>query len=333
VILAPDGSATQQLQHIVSQAREIQRKLCNSSLSQKNKWIALSSIIEPSLSYPLVATYFTLTDIKPYQSIMSTVQCNALSLNSHFSRALLHGSLMLGGMGIPTQTHKTTKDRLNYFLYNVRRPSIAWDKLEASIIFTQLEAGFSKLFFQCPYSQFGHLATISFAVQIWSECEPFGIKLQADRSTVWTPAPVLTNAIFIMDIATKYYNKKGSNMINRCRLFLQILSLADMLMYDLQTIHPSYRHGERPPSCQSNIYWPSFDNPPKHYWKLWSHFIRFYVDPVIASSTFSWHANPVIRHKIILFKHRHFFHIYRVADRDVTEFRRAPPIRGRRTPS
>jgi hypothetical protein len=41
----------------------------------------------------------------------------------------------------------------------------------------------------------------------------------------------------------------------------------------------------------------------------------------------------VIRHKIILFKHRHFFHIYRVADRDVTEFRRAPPIRGRRTPS
>jgi len=41
----------------------------------------------------------------------------------------------------------------------------------------------------------------------------------------------------------------------------------------------------------------------------------------------------VIRHKIILFKHRHFFHIYRVIDRDVTEFRRAPPIRGRRTPS
>jgi hypothetical protein len=213
VILAPDGSATQQLQHIVSRAREIQGKLCSSSLSQKNSWIALSSIIEPSLSYPLVATYFTSkdikpyqsiistlqrwialssiiepslsyplvstyftpTDIKPYQSIMSTLQCNALSLNSHFPRALLHGSIMLGGMGIPTQTHKTTKDRLNYFLYNVCRPSIARDKLETSIIFTQLEVGTSKLFFQCPYYQFGHLATISFAVQIWNEFEPFGI--------------------------------------------------------------------------------------------------------------------------------------------------------------
>ena len=104
-------------------------------------------------------------------------------------------------------------------------------------------------------------------------------------------------------------------------------------MYDLQTIHPSYRHGKRPPSRQSNIYWPSFDNPPKHYWKLWSHFIRFYVDPLIASSRFSWCAKPAIRHKIILFKHRHFFHIYQVVDQDVTEYHRAPPIRGRRTPS
>ncbi|MFN9983235.1 MAG: hypothetical protein ACK53Y_25125, partial [bacterium] len=67
MILAPDGSATQQLQHIVSRAREIQGKLCNSSLSHRNKWIALSSIIEPSLSYPLVATYFTPNDSKPYQ--------------------------------------------------------------------------------------------------------------------------------------------------------------------------------------------------------------------------------------------------------------------------
>jgi hypothetical protein len=147
VILAPDGSATQQMQHIISRAGEIQGKLCNSSLSQKNRWIALSSIIEPLLSYPLVATYFTPKETQPYQSIISNLQCNALSLNSHFPRTLLHGSIMLGGMGIPTQTHKTTKDRLNYFLYNVRRPSIVRDKQETSIIFTQLEVGTSQLFF------------------------------------------------------------------------------------------------------------------------------------------------------------------------------------------
>ncbi len=74
--------------------------------------------------------------------------------NSHFPRALLHGSVLLGGIGIPTQTHKTTKDRLKYFLYNVRRPSITRDKLEASILFTQLKVGTSRLFFLCSYNQY-----------------------------------------------------------------------------------------------------------------------------------------------------------------------------------
>jgi hypothetical protein len=122
-------------------------------------------------------------------------------------------------------------------------------------------------------------------------------------------------------------------MINCCRLFLQIISLADMLLYDLQNIHPSYRQGEQPPSRQSTVYWLTFDNPPKHYWKLWSHFIHFYVDPLVASSRFSWCLNPPVRHKIILFKHRQFFHLYRVVDRDVTEFCQTPPTCGWWTPS
>jgi hypothetical protein len=78
VILAPDGSATQQIQLIISRAREVQGKLCNSSLLRKNRWIALTSIIEPSLFYPLVATYFTQKQIQPYQCIISNLQCNAL---------------------------------------------------------------------------------------------------------------------------------------------------------------------------------------------------------------------------------------------------------------
>jgi hypothetical protein len=68
VTIGPDGSATQQLHIIIQRAREIQGKLQNFSLSWKNRWIALTSIIKPSLSYPLVATYFTPKLIQPYES-------------------------------------------------------------------------------------------------------------------------------------------------------------------------------------------------------------------------------------------------------------------------
>jgi hypothetical protein len=115
VTLAPDGSATQQIQLIILRACEIQGKLHNSSLSQRYRWIALSSIIEPSLSYPLVATYFTSKQIQPYECIMSTSQCNALGLNSHFPRALLHSSVLLGGLGLPTQTQKNNQRQNQIF--------------------------------------------------------------------------------------------------------------------------------------------------------------------------------------------------------------------------
>ncbi len=120
-------------------------------------------------------------------------------------------------------------------------------------------------------------------------------------------------------------------MINRCHLYLWLLSISDMLTYDLKSIHPSYRTGDHPPSRVSTIYWPNLTNPPRHYWKLWHHFLRFHLDPLISSATISWCPNPPLRHKIIFFKRRHFFHLYRVIDTDVTEFRLAPRNRRHRT--
>jgi hypothetical protein len=141
------------------------------------------------------------------------MQCNALGLTLIFKRALLHSLVLLGGLGIPTQTQKTTKDRINYFLYNVRRPTSNRDKLEASIIYTQLEIGTPVQFFLCSYQPYGHLATSSFAVQLWSKCEPFGIELRVAPSITWTPHPLTTNDFFIMDLATKVYNIRGSTML------------------------------------------------------------------------------------------------------------------------
>jgi hypothetical protein len=83
-------------------AKEVQGKIANLALPQKARLIALNSVIIPSLSYPLVATSFPAANIKKYEGIISAMYCNALGLNSHFPRALLHGSTFLGGIGIPT---------------------------------------------------------------------------------------------------------------------------------------------------------------------------------------------------------------------------------------
>jgi hypothetical protein len=44
-------------------AREFHGKLTNSSLSKHAKWLAVEAMIEPSLMYPLVTTFFSDMDI------------------------------------------------------------------------------------------------------------------------------------------------------------------------------------------------------------------------------------------------------------------------------
>jgi hypothetical protein len=116
-------------------------------------------------------------------------------------------------------------------------------------------------FLSSSFIQYGHLATTTFLVKIWSESEPHGIKLHASKDVTWTPSPLSSSDLSIMEMATQKYNKKGSAMINRCRLYLRIISIFELLTFDLSSIHPSYKTNEVPPSHSPNIHWPQFKKP------------------------------------------------------------------------
>jgi len=99
------------------------------------------------------------------------------------------------------------------------------------------------------------------------------------------------------------YNPKGSAMINRCRLYLQAISLYDILTYDLHGIHPSYKQGECPPSRHSTIHWPNNPKPPKNYWQLWCQFLHIHLQSYISSHNFSWSTSSSPRYVVNSFKH------------------------------
>jgi hypothetical protein len=220
-------------------------------------------VIEPSITYPLINTYFSDREIQPLESILSTLRCAALGLKKHFPCAILHSSSLLGGLGLFNAKQKATIERLNYFLYNIRRKSSISAKLEISIIYTQLEIGSFINFFMLPFNQYDHLATKSLCKQIWGETEPSGITVRPAPTITWVPCPLSQQDIALMDLATNNYNSKGSTMINKCRIHLQAISMMDLLTYDLFCIHPSYIAGHRPPSRQSRIYWTEFSSPQK----------------------------------------------------------------------
>jgi len=133
-IIDPTGSATSQLSHTVSKAKDFYGKFLNASVSQATKWAAITTVIEPALLYPLVNIQYSEEHVKPLNSITSQKKCIALGLNRHFKRAILHGPPSLGGIGTPSSSQKIILEKLNYFFYNVCRDSTNNFKFEISII-------------------------------------------------------------------------------------------------------------------------------------------------------------------------------------------------------
>ncbi len=161
--------------------------ISNSSLPSRAKWIAYHSIIEPAVCYPLICyplinSYCSSKGITKLDSIMSSFQCSSLTLNRHFPQAILHGPTSLSVIGLPSPSYKTTKERINYFLYKIQRESFIQKSADASLIYTQLEIGSFHQFFSLSYMRYGHLVTKSMGVPIWSETEPHGLIIRPDPS-------------------------------------------------------------------------------------------------------------------------------------------------------
>jgi len=309
-----------QLKHCLSRAKEFLGKFRNTSMSPHAKRLAITTFIEPAILYPLLNTFYSLAEIKPIESILSQLKCSALGLNRNFPHAVLHCPILLGGIGIPSLTQKNAKDRILYFLFNLCRRSTVRDKLEVSIIYTQMEVRTFPHYLTCSYAMFGHLATMVACVQIWRDTEPFGLHLRPAQGISWTPNPLAPNDQSLMEIAILQYNKKGSYIINRCRIYLQVILIYDLLLFRSSEIHPSYILGKPPPSCTSEILWLTCPRPPKHYWKLWHHFLHFCIKPMLEKMELLWDSFWLPRYIPSFFKHRLSPHLYRWQEGQMTRF-------------
>jgi hypothetical protein len=113
-------------------------------------------------------------------------------------------------MGTPLPTQKITRERINYFMKNIRHDSVLEKKNSASFIYKQMETGFFDQFFSISYSQYHHLTTITICIQIWRETEPFGLVLRPAKSKTWLPTPAALNDRPLMELAVSSYESSLS---------------------------------------------------------------------------------------------------------------------------
>ncbi len=92
----------------------------------------------------------------------------------------------------------------------------------------------------------------------------------------------------LMSIATLHYFRNDAIIINRCRLFLQLFSIYDLVLYNKASIHPQIKRCERVTSRTPTNFWVDFKRPPKRYIKIWQHFLTEYIEPILSKLHLHW---------------------------------------------
>lgn len=169
---------------------------------------------------------------------------------------------------------------INYFLFHTRYNTKVGEKLNASLSCLQIECGTFQHFLSSSFLQYRHYATNTLLKCLWEETEPQGMVLRPEESSVWIPTPQGNQEIPLMEIVSRHYGSKEAIMINCYRLYLQVISLYDLLLYNGTEIHPDFLIGRHATGRKSAIYWVSFPKPPKKYLLVWKQFLETHIKPI-----------------------------------------------------
>jgi len=95
------------------------------------------------------------------------------------------------------------------------------------------------------------------------------------HTAVGSPSP-RQNDIFMMEFFRKNGNQtKDMAALNRCRLFLQVIALSDIVSTNGKYILPQIKSNDLPTHRTSNLQWPFQANPSATDWAVWQYQLAF----------------------------------------------------------
>jgi hypothetical protein len=204
-------------------------------------------------------------------SIQSPALCATLSrlhLNKHTSRAIVFGPSKYGGLEMPELYASEGIGQLRLFMGHLRLRDKTASLILIDISYLQHIVGSSTLFFNLPFTIYGHSTDGRWLSSIWQFLNSIGFQLYIKQAQ--PPYPPRQNDIALMDYFVSLRLKpKLLRVLNGCRIYLQVIYLSDICSADGSHILCPYKHGHRLPTRTSALDWPYQPKPPATAWKQW----------------------------------------------------------------
>ena len=132
----------------------------------------------------------------------------------------------------------------------------------------QLETGLIGNIFDYEYSKFGFLTQPSWLQHLWHECDKHEIALHGKYAQ---PQLTRENDFCLMErlCNSNHFTKQQILIINRCRIYLQVITLADISDSSGGFVTEYAYAGNKSTDRNSKYVWPNQIKPPPRHWTLW----------------------------------------------------------------
>ena len=239
----------------------------NSYLDRRTSALAMTTTISGTWSYPSPATNFTCKQAELLLKPVFSVILPKMGVNRHIPKEYRYAPLSHHGLELHDYFTDQGVDHIVTLLAHMAKDTYVGNLIEATLELAALEVGSGSNIFELPYYSYSPFLTDSWIKIPWQSCHDNAIVLQGNYNL---PKLQRINDKFLMSmvVASDLFTQKEKLIINRCRLYLRVLSLADICEGGGQRVADCFLSGQGDPDRMSAYSWPSQMKPSRSEWKV-----------------------------------------------------------------
>jgi hypothetical protein len=238
-----------------------------SSLTRQEALMSYIQYLLPKLRFQPPVLSLTQSECDKLTSMIMSALLPKLHVNRHTARSIIFGPECYGGLSLPNLYITQGTDKLRLFLGHLRTQDRTGKLIHIDMTDVQLLTGSGTLFLNQPECDYKWLES-GWLQSLWSFTSRYSFAFLYPNG--WTPTKPRENDQFIMEaFIWQRIPLKHMRILNRCCLYLQVITLSNITTTDGLIILPEVKQGIRIEDRPSTLQWPTQGDPPQSEWRIW----------------------------------------------------------------
>ena len=261
-----------QLEIILDNITEWNEVITKSRLPAALNLQALMSRIHKKILYPLPATTLTQIQLQRASNMLykkSLPKCGIIRTFPIRFRTL---PCKFFGLGLPDLYLEMQIGKLKEFLQQSNSNTVLGQQLQFNLEDMQLRTGVQGLILNYNHNKYSPLVYSGWLAHMWKFTSEMGYQFHGWKNHLKYQR--VRDKFIMEELVQSGIPQKTLLVMNECRMYLRVITLADITNGRGDLIAQNYLDGRRDESRRSTLQWPDCNRPNFNAWLLWSSTLR-----------------------------------------------------------